>query len=153
MGDRGSKYRYKWAIISPPVKRHWNGVSLAGRWWPNIECWLCSFVLFQGNKETLYFCNFAEGGGGGGWSGPPLTPPLGPSGLLFFVIHIGVKLKLISLANHRPGFWSRCCQNTKLFLCCLSGLWFNVPESTVTWSCRACREDQLTTLFSSANLD
>ena len=22
-----------------------NGVSLAGRWWPNIECWLCSFVV------------------------------------------------------------------------------------------------------------
>ena len=24
-----------------------NGVSLACRWWPNIECWLGSFVIFQ----------------------------------------------------------------------------------------------------------
>ena len=24
-----------------------NGVSLAGRRWPNIECWLGSFVIFQ----------------------------------------------------------------------------------------------------------
>ena len=24
------------------------GVSLAGRSWPNNECWLCSFVTFQG---------------------------------------------------------------------------------------------------------
>ena len=25
-----------WATIDPPGKRHWNGVSLAGRWWPAI---------------------------------------------------------------------------------------------------------------------
>ena len=35
-------------IIGPPAKRHFNGVSLAGRWWPNIECWLCTFVILQG---------------------------------------------------------------------------------------------------------
>ena len=29
-------------------------VSLAGRWWPNIECWLGSFGIFQGGPEPLY---------------------------------------------------------------------------------------------------
>ena len=48
LADRRSKYRYKWAIIGPTAERHLNGVSLAGRWWPNIECWLRSFVIFQG---------------------------------------------------------------------------------------------------------
>ena len=27
---------------------HWNGVSLAGRLWPNITCWLRSFASFSG---------------------------------------------------------------------------------------------------------
>ena len=49
-GDRGSKYRYKWAIIGPPAKRHLNGVSLAGRWWPNIECWVGS-CDFSGDQD------------------------------------------------------------------------------------------------------
>ena len=44
----GSKYHYKRAIIGPPAKPHFNGVSLACQWWPNIECWLGSFVIFQG---------------------------------------------------------------------------------------------------------
>ena len=26
----------KRATIGPPVKRHWNGVSLVGRWWPEM---------------------------------------------------------------------------------------------------------------------
>ena len=47
LGERRSKYHYKRAIISPPAKRHLNGVSLAGRWWPNTECWLVSFVVLQ----------------------------------------------------------------------------------------------------------
>ena len=42
------KYHYKRAIISPPAKRHLNGVSLACWWWPNIECWLGSLVIFRG---------------------------------------------------------------------------------------------------------
>ena len=29
---------------TPPAKRHLNGVSLAYRGWPYIECWLRSFV-------------------------------------------------------------------------------------------------------------
>ena len=80
-GERGSKYRYKWmgwAIIGPPVKRHLNGVSLAGRWWPNIKCWLRSFVVYSGNptsiaKKPYIFVIFQ----GGGVSGPPV-PPLDP---------------------------------------------------------------------------
>ena len=46
------------AIIGPPAHRHLNGVALAGRWWPNSECWLGSFVVL-------------------GWSVPPV-PPLDP---------------------------------------------------------------------------
>ena len=44
---------YKRAIIRPPAKHHLNGVLLAGRGWPNIECWLGSFVIFQW-MGTLY---------------------------------------------------------------------------------------------------
>ena len=32
----------------PPAKHHLNGVSLACWWWPKIECWLGSFIIFQG---------------------------------------------------------------------------------------------------------
>ena len=52
-GEGGSKYHYKRAIIAPPAKRHLNGVSLACRWLPNIECWLGSFVIFQGTWLVL----------------------------------------------------------------------------------------------------
>ena len=38
----------KRAIIGPPAKRHFNGVSVACRWWPNI-----SFVI-----RNLIFCDF-----------------------------------------------------------------------------------------------
>ena len=48
------------------------GISLAGRSWPNIECWLGSFVIFQGAeirtriaKKPYIFVIFQEG------SGPP----------------------------------------------------------------------------------
>ena len=72
-GERGSKKR---AIIGPPAKRHLNGVSLAGRWWPNMKCWLCSFVIFQGihtsiAKKPFTFVIFR------GWGSDPLPPPSG----------------------------------------------------------------------------
>ena len=60
------------ANIGTPAKR----VSLACRWWPNIECWLCSFVIFQEirtsiAKKHFIFVNFQ------GRSGPPApSPPL-----------------------------------------------------------------------------
>ena len=45
-----------------------NGVSLACRWWPNIEFWLGSFVIFQGiwtniAKKPYIFLWFFGGGG------------------------------------------------------------------------------------------
>ena len=59
------------ASETPFKKRHSNGVSLAGRYWPNIECWL---VIFQGirtsnaNRNPIFLsvCFFFRGGGGGG---------------------------------------------------------------------------------------
>ena len=30
-----------------------NGVSLAGRRWPNVECWLSSFENFRGSGPVL----------------------------------------------------------------------------------------------------
>ena len=74
-GDRGSKYHYQWAIIGPPAKLHLNGVSLAGRRWPNIECWRQgSFVIFQGTRTSIakkhYIFVIFQGG-----SGPPAPPP------------------------------------------------------------------------------
>ena len=47
---RGSKYLYKRlsiALIGPQPERHLNGTSLSRRCWPNIECWLGSFLSFQ----------------------------------------------------------------------------------------------------------
>ena len=35
--ERGPYYHLKRAIIGSPAKRQVNGISLAGRWWPNIE--------------------------------------------------------------------------------------------------------------------
>ena len=55
-----------------------NGVSQACWWWPNIECWLGSFVIFQGiwtriAKKPYIFCAFS--GGGVRTPGPlPLDP-------------------------------------------------------------------------------
>ena len=62
--------------------RRLNGVSLAGRWWPNIECWLCSFVIFQGiqtsiAKKPYIFVIFQVEG-----SGPPA-----PSGSAHVSLH------------------------------------------------------------------
>ena len=80
-GDRESQYHYKCVIMGPSAKRHLNGASLTGRRWLNVECWLGSFVIFQGirtsiaMKENLYFCDFS-GGGGSGIPVPPLDPPM-----------------------------------------------------------------------------
>ena len=80
-GEEGSKYHYKRAIIGPPAKRQLNGILLACRCWPNIECWLGSLVIFQGIRTSIakkpYIFVIFRGGGGGG-SGPPV-PPLDPN--------------------------------------------------------------------------
>ena len=44
----------KRAIIGPPAKRHLNGVSLVGRWWPNIECCFGSFVVVLQRIRTSF---------------------------------------------------------------------------------------------------
>ena len=71
------KYHHKRAINGPPAKRHLNGVSLACWWWPNIERWLGSLVIFQGiwtriAKKPYIFVIFQGGGG--------VRTPVPPSG-------------------------------------------------------------------------
>ena len=64
-GERGIKIHQKRAIIGLSAKRHWNGVSLAGRWWPNIECVLSSFGIFGESGSVLLrnplFCDISFG--------------------------------------------------------------------------------------------
>ena len=63
----GSKNHYKRAIIGPTAKRHLNTVSIACWWWPSIECWLGSFVIFQWiwtrAVKKPYILWFFQGGG------------------------------------------------------------------------------------------
>ena len=61
--------------INGPSSTH---LSLAGRRWFNIECWLGSFVIFQGTgnsiaKKTYIFVIFQGGGGGGVRTTCPLS--------------------------------------------------------------------------------
>ena len=37
----------------PASETHLNGVSLACRWWPNVECWLGNFENFRGSGPVL----------------------------------------------------------------------------------------------------
>ena len=50
--EKGSKYHEKQANIGPPEKRHLNGVMLACRLWPTIECWLHSFENFKNFRRS-----------------------------------------------------------------------------------------------------
>ena len=63
------------AIIGPPAKL--NGVSQAGRWWPNIEYRLGSFVILQIIQTSIvqkpYIFVIFQGRVG---SGPPAPSPL-----------------------------------------------------------------------------
>ena len=74
-GEGGTKYHYKRVNIGPPAKRHLNGVLLACRWWPNIECWLGSFVIFQGIRTSIakkpYILRFFRRWGSGHCPPPP----------------------------------------------------------------------------------
>ena len=53
-----------------------NAILLVGRWWPNIECWPGSFVIFQRIQTSIakkpYIFLIFQGGGGP----EPLSPPL-----------------------------------------------------------------------------
>ena len=51
-GRKRIQLTLKVAIIGTPTKRYLNDVSLAGRRWPNIECWLGNFVIFQGIQTS-----------------------------------------------------------------------------------------------------
>ena len=47
---------YSWAIIGPPAKRHLNGVSLAGGWWPifsDVGSYIPSFLKKISNFDPL----------------------------------------------------------------------------------------------------
>ena len=75
-GERGSAYHNKQAIIGPPAtKCHLNGILLACPWWPNIEFWLSSFVIFQWIRSNIllrkpYILVIYQGG-----SRPHVPPP------------------------------------------------------------------------------
>ena len=69
-GEGGSKCHYKWTIIGPPAKRHWNGISLECQWWLNIVCWGSGPVMVR-NPIFLWFSR--------GWGGGVQTP-CSPSG-------------------------------------------------------------------------
>ena len=75
-GEEGSKYHSKRTIISPPAKRHLNGVSLACRWWLYIECGLGSVLFLRGSGLVLLrnpiFLWFFRG------DLDPRSPPLDP---------------------------------------------------------------------------
>ena len=94
MREGGSKYHSKRVISvpqakrhlrpssSPPAKRHLNGVSLVGRWWPNID-WMLAWLLwefceYQGSRSSIakkpYIFFYFSGGGGT----DPLSPSLNP---------------------------------------------------------------------------
>ena len=61
-------------------KCHLNGIWLVCRWWPNIECWLGSLVLFQGIRTStamkLYIVVIFQGWGVRTPCPPPPPPPL-----------------------------------------------------------------------------
>ena len=67
--ERGSKYHYKWAIISLPAKRHLN---MTFRWRAD-DCSTLNAGLFRGYgpvllRNPIFFVIFQRG------SGPPVSP-------------------------------------------------------------------------------
>ena len=100
-GKEGSKDHYKRAIIGLPGKRHLNGILLACRWWPNIECWLVSFVILRGSGAVLLrnpiFLWFYRGVR----TPCPLSPSLDPGMLISWL------LRIIFNSNYLPlSGWS-----------------------------------------------
>ena len=100
-----------------------NGVSLACRWWPNVECWLGSFenswgsgpVLLRNSIFLWFFGGGGGGGGGGGWSGPPvppLDPRMGPDNVYtywdilktHFIVRIGFCTHFAYFLSHAKFF-------------------------------------------------
>ena len=52
-------HKAKWATIDPPAKRHLNGVSYAGQWWPDTEYWPSSFVIVQDVHDSSHNRTFS----------------------------------------------------------------------------------------------
>ena len=80
-GQRGSKYHCKRAIIGPPAKRHLNGVSLAGRWWPKLNAGMVALWFYRGSgpvlqRNPIFLC-FFRGYGSPAPYPPPPPPPFG----------------------------------------------------------------------------
>ena len=82
------------------------GVLLSGRFWPNIKCWLGSFVISMGSrpacKETLYFCDFQRGGGGSGSAHE--AEEQSHMSLLLANVFITFDLRLFCLQSLKTGF-------------------------------------------------
>ena len=90
MRGRRIRLALKRVIIGPPAIRHSNGISLAGRGWPNIECWLSSFVIFQGNRTSIarkpYIFVIFQGGGPGSLPLTPLDPVINEGLSTYFIL-------------------------------------------------------------------
>ena len=56
-------------------------ISLAGRWWPNIECWLGNFVVYRRSVPVLVRNSIFLSG----WGSGPTVPPSGSA-------HAGLRL-------------------------------------------------------------
>ena len=87
-GRKDPKYHFKRVIIGPPAKHHLNGVSLACRFLTKIECWLDSFVIFQGirtitAKKPYIFVIFQ----GAPDPMPPPPTPLKPFEVMYLAVY------------------------------------------------------------------
>ena len=66
--------------------------------WPNIECWLgkCSFVIYQGIRNSIakkpYILGIFEGGGGG-------PDPLSPTLQVYYIVKLERKLGIDPYPN------------------------------------------------------
>ena len=81
MFERGSNFDYVIILLvdkaSEDPNTSINGVLMAGRWWPNIECWLGSFVVLQRFRTSItkkHYIVVIFSGGGGGRGSNPLSP-------------------------------------------------------------------------------
>ena len=65
------------SISGPSLASQGKAIKVVCRWWPNIESWLGSYVVFQGSEPVLLRNSiFSKGGGEGGGAGPPLDLPM-----------------------------------------------------------------------------
>ena len=89
-----------------------NGVLLAGRWWPNIECWLGSLVVLQGSQTSItkkrYIVVIFPGGGGGGGGRGGVQPPFAPLYSHMILLRFNEAIQYCYLNNALPfHFWNK----------------------------------------------